>query len=266
MTEALEIRTPHADVSALVRELAAGVDDLSIRLPCERPIAAGQWVRFTVLLADGSAVFEGIGRAEGSRPEGPRYRVHLSELSFDARNEIMYERMLIARDAAEETGTIDLNEVGAELVRGPSRSAPPPPPPARRPSAMPPPLPRASTAPPRPSAPGRPAPRPTTPPPKPARPLKRVKPTPAARPATASPSAGGAADLRALPVEQAREPRPVRPARVGVTPTVVNKIDTLLGREESGLRLEVPPRLVAQASALAPSLSRHVDDPHASPV
>ncbi len=130
MTEALEIRTPHVDVSDVVRELAPSVDDLSIRLPCERPIEDGEWVRFTILLADGNTVFEGVGRSQGSRPEGPRFLVHLSLLQFDARNEIMFERMLLARDAeAERTGTIDLNQLGAELVRGgssPPRSELPP--------------------------------------------------------------------------------------------------------------------------------------------
>lgn len=130
MTEALEIRTPHVDVSDVVRELAPSVDDLSIRLPCERPIEDGEWVRFTILLADGNTVFEGVGRSQGSRPEGPRFLVHLSLLQFDARNGIMFERMLLARDAeAERTGTIDLNQLGAELVRGapsPPRSELPP--------------------------------------------------------------------------------------------------------------------------------------------
>jgi hypothetical protein len=83
MTEALEVRTAHADMSEVVREMAPRVDDESIRLPTERPIADGEWVRFTVLLRDGTTVFEGVGRAQGTKPEGRKFSVQLSLLQFD---------------------------------------------------------------------------------------------------------------------------------------------------------------------------------------
>src|SRR5262245_13698956 len=113
MTVALEVRTKHADIGDVVRELAPRVDDVSIRLSSEKPIADGEWVRFTVHLRDGSVVFEGVGRSQGARPEGGRFAVVLSLLQFDERNEVMYERMLLAKDAAEgeSTGTIDISEL-----------------------------------------------------------------------------------------------------------------------------------------------------------
>jgi hypothetical protein len=143
MTEALSIQTAHADMSEVVRELAPAVDDESIRLPSERSIADGEWVRFTILLADGTSVFEGVGRSSGTEREGDHYRVMLTLLQFDERNEIMYERMLLARDAeqsGESTGTIDLASMPgvrgerapkAESARPPPPRKPPPPPPKK---------------------------------------------------------------------------------------------------------------------------------------
>ena len=285
MTEALEIRTPHTDVSQVVRELAPGVDDLSIRLPCQRTIADGEWVRFTVLLADGSTVFEGIGRSQGTRAEGPRYRVHLSLLQFDERNEILYERMLLARDAAEETGTIDLNEMGAELLRGSARSAPPPPPRKIAPPASSKP---STPAPPRPSTlPARTSTRPAAPPPRasslppppskapmlPARPLPAasLKPSAPARAATPAPQravAGGAADALAQTAAPAKLRR--RTTRVPVKESEVPSLDTVVSRQappdrESALRLEVSPHMVARARALAPTLPSGMIDASAPP-
>jgi hypothetical protein len=195
MTEALEIRTPHADVLEVVRELAPSVDDVALRLPCERPIADGQWVRFKVLLADGSTVFEGLGLSIGTQPDGPGLRVQLAQLQFDERNEVMYERMLLARDAAEETSTIELHEVGAELVRGGSRSAPPPPP--RAPSTVPPRLPRP------PRAPSPPPPRP------PERALERTTMHAPVTKASAPPEPSPQDKPRARPVRATQSARPV---------------------------------------------------------
>jgi hypothetical protein len=88
-----------------------------------------------------------------------RYDVKLSELQFDERNEIMFERMLIARDAAEQgddTGTIRLGAIEAIEEKVSARderiSASPP----RKPS-KPPPMPaktgaRRSTPPAKPAA------------------------------------------------------------------------------------------------------------------
>ena len=84
MSETLDIRTRWTDVADAVEELANHVDDTSVRVPCERPIADGEWVRFAVQLADGTAVLEGVGRAQG-KTNG---RLLLSLLQFDERNEI----------------------------------------------------------------------------------------------------------------------------------------------------------------------------------
>ncbi|MCB9597446.1 MAG: hypothetical protein H6719_32290 [Sandaracinaceae bacterium] len=190
MSDSLEVWTSHRDVSDLVRELAPFVDDTSVRLPAGRRIPDGDWIRFSVHLLDGSKVFEGVGRCQESTQEGAStYRVRLSLLSFDERNEIMWERMLLAReDGAQATGNFDLRSLREKILKpppsAPSKSVPPPPPtrsePVRPPTLRPrppagrPPLPPArpkpSTRPPPPSAipPPAPLPRPSSfPPPRP---------------------------------------------------------------------------------------------------
>jgi hypothetical protein len=121
MSEVVEIKTG-TTVSDVVEQLAGSVGDSSICLPVERKIDEGEWVRFTVLLEDGTHVIEGIGRCDGSLPRGnpvSRYDLQLSELQFDERNEIMFERMIIARDAAkkgDDTGAIKLDDGTIEQI------------------------------------------------------------------------------------------------------------------------------------------------------
>lgn len=283
MTEALEIRTPHAEVSDIVRELAPAVDDLSIRLPCAQPLALGDWVRFTVRAADGSAVFEGLGRTERIEGDGPLRRVLLTGLSFDPRNEIMYERMLLARDAAEVTGSLDLQELDAELIRGPSRVKPPPPPPrdrVRDVSA----IPRAkpATAPLRPSAPppapsgrssaslgptGKAASKPTFSKPRaglaaPA-PIPRTLPSSRQRPARPASGAPAQASKSSPPASAAqRRPSSVRPpAEATSTRDTVVSLRPEHKAAAPALRLAISAPMLAQARMLAPNLPKEVVPP-----
>lgn len=271
MTEALEIRTPHADVSDVVRELAPSVDDLSIRLPCERPIAEGEWVRFMVQLVDGTTVFEGVGRSQGTRPDGPRFRVHLSMLQFDERNEIMYERMLLARDAeSERTGQIDLAELGAELIRAgsrsgpaPARSAPPPPPlrakppVPRRPSAPPP-----SQVAPKPSAPprSRAASNASSPPSRVARKPGAPRPGPAAPP----PSATAPAPARPRPSSLPPVKAPLGPKPAAPPPTPPSRAEAAPKAPSSAPPRHVPPEPEALAGAADDLVTRQEQLPEAA--
>jgi hypothetical protein len=142
MSEVVEIRTG-TEVSNVVEQLAKAMGDETLCFPVPRTVADGEWVRFTILLEDGTHVIEGVGRCEGAVPRGnptDHYELHLGALSFDERNEIMYERMLIAREAVDtgdDTGVIRLEDVAMEDVAGadevsasapPKRSVPPPPP------------------------------------------------------------------------------------------------------------------------------------------
>src|SRR5690349_1781361 len=98
MSETLEVRTSHAAVADVVQDLAKKVDDTTLRLPSSRSFGDGDWVRFTVRLDDDTPVIEGIGRCQSVEKTASGYEIVLSLLQFDERNEIMYERVLIARD------------------------------------------------------------------------------------------------------------------------------------------------------------------------
>ncbi len=165
MSEALRIKTG-TEVSEVVEELAKTMGDETLCLSVPESIAEGEWVRFSIQLEDGTHVIEGVGRCAGAIPRGnptDRYDLHLSDLSFDERNEIMYERMLIAKDAAaqgDDTGTIKLEDVAAmeevaardevtESSPTPERSVPPPPP-VKSPAAA---APKSPVATPKPSSP-----------------------------------------------------------------------------------------------------------------
>ncbi|MFK7989547.1 MAG: hypothetical protein AB8I08_26255, partial [Sandaracinaceae bacterium] len=145
MGEAIELRTRNADSAGAVEELAPFAEEGALRLPSDHPIADGEWVRFEVQLADGTPFLEGLGRAEGTVAG----RIRLSMLQFDTRNEILFERILLAGNPENATGTIDLNTLEAlAQVREPPTPVPPPtraaapplPRPPAVPSAKPPPL------------------------------------------------------------------------------------------------------------------------------
>lgn len=139
MADVVEIRRGRT-IGELVEQLAGSVGEASICLPVRRRIGEGDWVRFHVALEDGSPVIEGIGRSLGSIPRGnpiDHYELHLGELQLDERNQIMHERILIAKAASEagdNTGATKLSDAAlTEIERDAladektdERPAPPP--------------------------------------------------------------------------------------------------------------------------------------------
>jgi hypothetical protein len=139
MAEVVEIRRGRT-IGELVEQLAASVGEASISLPVQRRVGEGDWVRFHVALEDGSPVIEGIGRSLGSIPRGSpidHYELHLGELQLDERNQIMHERILLAKAASEDgdnTGATKLSDAAlTEIERDAladektdERPAPPP--------------------------------------------------------------------------------------------------------------------------------------------
>ncbi|MBX3271784.1 MAG: hypothetical protein KF729_16065 [Sandaracinaceae bacterium] len=258
MTDSLEVWTSHRDVSDVVHELAPFVDDTSLRLAASRRIPDGDWVRFSVHLLDGSKVFEGVGRCQESTQEGAStYRVRLSLLSFDERNEIMWERLLLAREAgAHTTGNFDVGSLREKILKPPpsTKSVLPPPPPrpgsARPSSVRPPPLPppRAGArlpapAPlPRPSSFPPPAARLSSLPPPPGRPL-----APVPRPSSFPPAAGRPSSfpppLRALP-EPAKPAAPMPRLEARPRPAVAKPEAPIppAPRPAPEIRVDAPPR------------------------
>lgn len=123
MTQALTIPTPFNDVSELTDNFATRVDETQVMLPYGEPVEEGAWLQFTVLLADGSVALEGTGRSTGTHDNGEeyppeyRYDVVLDSLQFDGMSEVMFERILQARQSQLEgepgTGEVDVNQLGA---------------------------------------------------------------------------------------------------------------------------------------------------------
>ncbi|MGF1465969.1 MAG: hypothetical protein ACFCGT_07530 [Sandaracinaceae bacterium] len=72
------------------------VTDTAVRIPLDRPVARGDWVRFAWTLRDGEAVWEGVGRCAACvRGEAAgKLDAVLQDLTFDPRNEAFYERLV----------------------------------------------------------------------------------------------------------------------------------------------------------------------------
>lgn len=143
MTRVVTIRTDHEDMARAVEALAPHVSEASVSITIPEAIGVGEWARFRWLLRDGTVFWEGVGRAASSRPAGERCTVVLESLSFDARNEAMFERIQLGIEEGRRTGEHpQLPKV--ESVRPAPRysSVPPPPrravPPAPPPAKLPP--------------------------------------------------------------------------------------------------------------------------------
>jgi hypothetical protein len=105
MTVALEILTPFADFSELSEHFAQRVDDQRLMLPYGEAVGEGEWVTFVVSFADGSTALSGTGKCTGSYDNGeehpPEYRfdVVVEELSLEGTAEVMFERLIMARNS-----------------------------------------------------------------------------------------------------------------------------------------------------------------------
>jgi hypothetical protein len=121
MTQQLVIPTPFADLAELTENFAQRVDEQRLMLPCAEPMPEGEWVQFEVHLSDGTSAFAGVGRVQDSYDNGeehpPQYRydVVLDSLQFDGRNEVLFERLLVARETMMRgepmTGEVDLERL-----------------------------------------------------------------------------------------------------------------------------------------------------------
>ncbi len=107
MTDVLTVRTRHAELVELARAFAPRVDEQRIMLYGPSPMPDGAWVRFVIMLRDGSTAFEGVGRCVASLDNGPgedpaeRWDIVLEALQLEGRDEVMFERILVAREGAE---------------------------------------------------------------------------------------------------------------------------------------------------------------------
>ncbi len=183
MGHSIQLQTKHADNGAAIDELATVVDAEGLWLTHDESVPADEWVAFEVSLGDGSVFLEGMGRCEKSQATATGFSVRLTTLQFDPSNELIFERILLAKEDQDEggrlTGEVD---VGAMARADDSKSSPPVSGvPVDRPSHL---SPLATPGPPVKPPPPLPKPKPSSPPPPLAAGLPRPSRPPPAQPRT----------------------------------------------------------------------------------
>jgi hypothetical protein len=123
MSDVLTVPTHFADISELASGLADRVDEGKVILYGPDTYEEGAVIGFAILLADGSAAFEGRGRVvasiDGGEDRAPetRYDVVLDSLELDGRAEVVYERILMAGgqgdDGGRPTGEVSIEDLEA---------------------------------------------------------------------------------------------------------------------------------------------------------
>ncbi|MCA9616718.1 MAG: hypothetical protein KC586_28360, partial [Myxococcales bacterium] len=146
MGERIVLRTGCRDNGEAIGVLARDLEQGDLVLHADHAVEVGSWVAFEVLLDDGQAFLEGMGRCVRSQGNGTGHRVRLDDLQLDVAGEMLFERIVMARDDLDQggriTGEIDISRL-AEMT-GVTEAAVPPAPPK---SAVPPPKPAPVTPP-----------------------------------------------------------------------------------------------------------------------
>lgn len=124
MTQQLTILTPFADLAELTENFAQRVDEQRLMLPYAEAMPEGEWIQFEVQLADGTAALQGVGKVQGAFDNGeehpPEYRFDLvlEELQLEGMHEVMFERLLVARETQLKgepvTGEVSVEELERE--------------------------------------------------------------------------------------------------------------------------------------------------------
>ena len=119
MTHALTIHSPFNDLSELVEGLSPFYtgEHLVVRAPADVP--EGDWIRFEILLTDGTPGLTGLGRHAGTNDNGEdfgaeRFDVYLGELQVDeGRSDVIWERIVLAFQQTQggdrPTGEVDIS-------------------------------------------------------------------------------------------------------------------------------------------------------------
>lgn len=122
MTELLTVPTHFGDLSELSSGLADRVDEERIILYGPTSYDEGAYVSFAVLLLDGTPALEGIGRVaaavDGGEARAPetRFDIVFDTLQLEGRSEVVYERIVLARQSMmgegdPATGEVDVSEL-----------------------------------------------------------------------------------------------------------------------------------------------------------
>lgn len=96
MSPLIRIPLDAATLVEAVPQVAPRVTASTLRIPVPREEKAGRWLRFRYTLKDGSPLLEGVGRCKLCRAADGAGNIEaiLHELTFDPRNEAMFERLL----------------------------------------------------------------------------------------------------------------------------------------------------------------------------
>jgi hypothetical protein len=131
MAEPLIIATPFAELGELSEHFAQRVDEGRLMLPYATGVDEGQWVQFQVLYADSSVAMEGTGKVSGAYDNGEehpaeyRFDIVLEELSFDGTSEVVFERIVVARESmvSADPGTGEVSIAELEAAEAPAEVA-----------------------------------------------------------------------------------------------------------------------------------------------
>jgi hypothetical protein len=113
MSQVLTVPTHFNDIGELSEGFLDRVESDTLILYGPVPYEDGAEIEFAVLLADGTAALGGTGRVRAAVDGGAdrvpetRYDVVLEALSLDARSEVVFERLVIERQAVSENPPAD---------------------------------------------------------------------------------------------------------------------------------------------------------------
>ncbi len=126
MTAVLTVPTHFGDLSELSQGLVDRVDEERIILYGPDPYDEGSTVGFAVLLVDGTTALEGLGRVaaavDGGEARAPetRWDIVFDSLQLEGRSEVVYERIVLARQSLTggdpATGEVSLDELQAQTA------------------------------------------------------------------------------------------------------------------------------------------------------
>lgn len=122
MSQVLTVPTHFNDIGELSDGFLDRVEQDTLILYGPVAYEEGSTIEFAVLLADGTAALEGMGRIRAAVDGGDdrvpetRYDVVVEGLSLDARSEVVFERLIMSRQAVSDRPAVDSDspEVSAE--------------------------------------------------------------------------------------------------------------------------------------------------------
>ncbi|MGB5702344.1 MAG: hypothetical protein WBM48_05980, partial [Polyangiales bacterium] len=124
MSQVLTVPTHFNDIGELSEGFLDRVEQDTLILYGPVAYEEGSEIEFALLLADGTAALEGVGRVraavDGGEDRVPetRYDVVVEALQLDGRSEVVFERLVIARQAVSEAPPAEDDPVVEEVEPG----------------------------------------------------------------------------------------------------------------------------------------------------